>query len=361
MSHLKILIAPLDWGLGHATRCIPIIRELIRRGCFVELAGSGNSGKLLQQEFPSLTYHEIPGYGITYPKTGRSFILKMIFQIPTILSSVRREHKWIVENHTSHQWNLIISDNRYGCWHLGVRSVFITHQLQILSGFGTFVDGLMLKLHYRMIQKFTHCWVPDIIEKKGLAGILSHPPQLPKNVQYVGPLSRLDPNTKQNDVPQKIVVALSGPEPQRSLLELKLINILSRPEWKKEAFLFLRGLPNASPDPAQADNIQYIHHLNSKAFAETLSSAKIVICRSGYSSVMDLVRLQKKAVLIPTPGQTEQEYLADWLTKRELFMSCHQDDPKMGEIILMCMGSEQPKIQMDFNGFKKALDDLGIQ
>lgn len=359
MAHFKILIAPLDWGLGHATRCIPIIRELIRRRCCVELAGIGSAGKLLRQEFPSLTYHEIPGYGISYPKAGRLFILKIIFQIPRILLIIRREHQWIADNQTSNKWDLIISDNRYGCWHPGIRSIFITHQLQVLSGFGNIVDRLILRLHYRMVRNFTACWVPDQQEEKGLAGILSHPHMLPENVRYIGPLSRLDPNSKKSS--KNIVVALSGPEPQRTILEKKLIHIFNKEEWEKEEIIFLRGLPDASPNPAIAVHIKFIHHLNSDAFAETLSSAKIVICRSGYSSVMDLIRLGKKALLIPTPGQTEQEYLAEWLSKRELFISCRQDDPKLGEIILGSMDSEQADFQMDFNGFKKALDDLGIQ
>jgi uncharacterized protein (TIGR00661 family) len=355
----KILVAPLDWGLGHATRCIPIIREMMQRGCQVEIAGNGNSLRLLQQELPELITYEIPGYKISYPSNSFFFALQILAQVPRILTTVKKEHQWLIEKQKEKNWDLIISDNRYGCWHPGLRSVFITHQLQVLSGCGSFVDRILLKLHYRMIRRFTYCWVPDAEQQYGLAGILSHPPSLPINTQYIGPLSRLDPTTKNEN--QKIVVALSGPEPQRTLLEQKLINIFSRPEWKMEEFIFLRGLPDTSPDPAKVDNIRFIQHLNSKAFAEIISAAKIVICRSGYSSIMDLVRLRKKAVLIPTPGQTEQEYLAEWLRGKKLFSSCPQDDPKMSEIIQRTLTSNSAHLETDFDRFKKALDDLGIQ
>jgi len=355
----KILFAPLDWGMGHATRCIPIIREMLKRGCKIEIAGSGNAGKLLMQEFPSLTHHNIPGYGISYPRNGNFFILKMILQFPKIFLALHKEHSWLLKKQRVRQWDLIISDNRYGFWHPRIQTIIITHQLQVLSGFGSLVDRILLQLHYRMIRRFTYCWVPDAEQKHGLAGILSHPPSLPKNIQYIGPLSRLDPTTKKEN--QKIVVALSGPEPQRTLLEQKLISIFSRQEWKMEEIVFLRGLPYTTPIPGKVDNIRFIQHLNSEAFAETISSAKLVVCRSGYSSVMDLVRLHKQAVLIPTPGQTEQEYLAGWLREKKLFSTCSQDDPKMGEIFQRALTSNLTHLSLDFDQFKKALDDLGIQ
>jgi len=355
----KILVAPLDWGLGHATRCIPIIREMLQRGFQVEIAGNGNSLKLLQQELPELITYEIPGYKISYPSNSFFFVLQILAQVPRILNTVKKEHQWLIEKQKEKNWDLIISDNRYGCWHPDVRSVFITHQLQVLSGFGSLVDRILLQLHYRMIRRFTYCWVPDAEQEHGLAGILSHPPSLPKNIQYIGPLSRLDPTTKKEN--QKIVVALSGPEPQRTLLEQKLISIFSRQEWKMEVIVFLRGLPHTTPIPAKVDNIRFIQHLNSEAFAETISSAKLVVCRSGYSSVMDLVRLHKQAVLIPTPGQTEQEYLAGWLREKKLFSTCSQDDPKMGEIFQRALTSKLSHLSLDFDQFKKALDDLGIQ
>lgn len=359
MSHLKILVAPLDWGLGHATRCIPIINELINRGCLVELAGSGNAGLLLQQEFPNLRYHPLPAYAISYPKKGKGFILKMIRQLPRLLSVISREHQWLLQNQAQEQWDLIISDNRYGLWHPKVRTVFMTHQLRVMSGWGRRFDQVIQILHYRFINRFSICWVPDAEQKPGLAGELSHPKYLPAKTRYVGPLSRLE---NRSGAAKQIIVSLSGPEPQRTLLEEKLLSVFSGSDWEQDQILFLRGLPETAPEmPAQQKQIRLINHLNSDAFASVLADADLVICRSGYSSVMDLVRIGKKALLIPTPGQTEQEYLAHFLADNGFFQACSQDESQLDATIRKAMKDPMNRIEMNFEGYKKALDELGIQ
>lgn len=359
MSRLKILVAPLDWGLGHATRCIPIITELINRGCHVELAGSGNAGRLLQQEFPNLRFHHLPAYAINYPKKGKGFILEMIRQLPRLLSVIRKEHQWLMQNQEQEEWDLIISDNRYGLWHPTVRTVFMTHQLRVMSGWGKGFDRIIQWLHYRFINRFSNCWVPDASHEPGLAGELSHPEYLPAKTRYIGPLSRLENQTGSG---HQIIVSLSGPEPQRTLLEEKLLSVFFGTGWEQDQILFLRGLPDPTPDiSAQQKQIRFINHLKSDSFASVLADADLVICRSGYSSVMDLVRMQKKALLIPTPGQTEQEYLAHWLSSNGFFHACSQDEAQMDVIIRKAMMDPLNRIEMDFEGYKKALDDLGIQ
>ena len=359
MNMPKILVAPLDWGLGHATRCIPIIRELIQRQCRVELGGSGAAAKILQQEFPDLPFHTLPSYNIQYPENGGAFISKIILQIPGILNTIRIEHQWLKEKQHEHHWDLIISDNRYGLWHPKIRTIFITHQLQIISGWGHFIDLLIRQLHYKLIHRFTHCWVPDQEQQPCLAGILSHPSQLPNNARYIGPLSRFNDLEKGNE--SKIVIALSGPEPQRSILEEKLIILFNKPQWSNQQIEFIRGLPNAHTTPTAAYNINFVNHLNSNEFVKMISSASMLICRSGYSSIMDLVRLGKKALLIPTPGQTEQEYLAKWMSEQNLFISCSQDDPNLEHLIGQTLEQPELKINPDFEEYKKALDELGIQ
>ena len=359
MTGRKILVAPLDWGLGHATRCIPIIKELVKRGCQVEIATSGNAGKLLLQEFPSLTHYIIPAYAISYPQRGSLFMLKMILQLPRIFVAIQKEHRWLMEKQQDHQWDLIISDNRYGLWHPAIRSVMITHQLRIMSGWGKTIDQMIKFMHDRMILRFNHCWVPDNPNEPSLAGALSHPYKRPRNTVYIGPLSRLEARSAEE---KKIVVALSGPEPQRTLLENKLIHIFSDKAWDNHEILFLRGIPTASaPATRFPSNLVWINHLNSNAFSTALAEASLVICRSGYSSLMDLIKLQKKAVLIPTPGQTEQEYLAKWMRKKSFFDSCTQDDPQLAEVIKQAFALPNRSIQLDFEGYKKALNDLGIQ
>jgi predicted glycosyltransferase len=355
----KILIAPLDWGLGHATRCTPIISELLNRGCQVEIAASGDAGQLLMQEFPSLVHHALPAYGISYPKKGNQFMLKMILQLPRIFFAIQKEHRWLMDKQQDHQWDCIISDNRYGLWHPATKTIFVIHQLRIMSGWGKTIDGLIQYLHDRMILRFNHCWVPDKQDEPSLAGALSHPHKKPDNLVYIGPLSRLE---KESGEEKKIVVALSGPEPQRTLLENNLIQIFSDKTWESHEILFLRGLPTLPIPPTHhPQNLVFVNHLNSNAFSTAIAEASLVICRSGYSSVMDLVKLQKKAVLIPTPGQTEQEYLAQWLEEKNLFRSCSQDDPLLGEVIKETFSLPNRAIQIDFERYKKALDDLGIQ
>jgi UDP:flavonoid glycosyltransferase YjiC (YdhE family) len=358
MISQKILIAPLDWGLGHATRCIPIIKELLNRGCQVDIAASGDAGKLLLQEFPSLTHHVIPAYGISYPKKGNQFMLRMILQLPRIFFAIQKEHRWLIEKQQDHQWDCIISDNRYGFWHPATKTVFIIHQLRILSGWGKTIDRWIQYLHYKMILRFNHCWVPDSRDEPSLAGALSHPQPKPHNAVYIGPLSRLEARSAEE---KKIVVALSGPEPQRTLLENTLIQIFSDETWESHEILFLRGLPSLPLSPASPSNLVFVNHLNSTSFSTALAEASLVICRSGYSTVMDLIKLQKKAVLIPTPGQTEQEYLAIWLEQKNIFHTCSQDNPKLGEVIKQATSQRNCTIQADFEGYKKALDDLGIQ
>jgi hypothetical protein len=239
-----VLIAPLDWGLGHATRCIPIIKELESQGAHVLIAASGPLQSLLKQEFPHLKFLEIPGYQIRY-KPG--FLLKwaMVFRIPSILKQIRREHAWLALAMQTHKIDAVISDNRYGLYHENLFCVFITHQLFIQSGFarrssakagwsffvgrwrlavGGAIDREILKWNYKFISKFSECWVPDQEESFSVAGKLSHPPFPPPiPLKYIGILSRFKPGEKEV-VTNSLLILISGPEPHRTLFE----NILFR-------------------------------------------------------------------------------------------------------------------------------------
>ena len=178
----------------------------------------------------------------------------------------------------------------------------------IISGFGRMGDGLLRTLLYRWINRFNSCWIPDAAGDINIAGKLSHPLSMPNHYAFIGPLSRL--NEAKPLAGEHLLVLLSGPEPQRTILENKLIDQLSNTD---EAVVFVRGLPSAAPLMKNRGKIQFENHLDANALSEMLSTAKAVICRSGYSSVMDLLKLKKRALLIPTPGQTEQVYLAKHL------------------------------------------------
>lgn len=310
----KILVAPLDWGLGHATRCIPLIRELLALNCNVTIAASGQTRALLEIEFPHLRFINLRGYEVGY---GRKFVLFSITrQIPKILRVIRDEQSWLNNLLREEKFDALISDNRPGLHHPTLQTVYITHQLQIASGLGRWVDRLLFKLHQNYFKKFHEVWVPDVNNAPGLAGKLSHPTKIHESVKYMGPLTRLQKLSDEKIV-FKLLILLSGPEPQRSELERKLLTQLKQ---TTEPVLVVRGLPGEQTElsglPA---HLVIKNHLTAAELGQALNSSSLVICRSGYTSVMDLIGLAKKAVLIPTPGQTEQEYLAKHLEKNAYF------------------------------------------
>jgi uncharacterized protein (TIGR00661 family) len=319
---IKIFVAPLDWGLGHATRCIPIIKTLLQQGVEVVIGATDKIAQLLHSEFPDITIIPLQGYGIKYTKQSRFFMLFMIFQLPKILYSIWKENQQIKKIVVDYQIDAIISDNRLGCFHRGLPSVFITHQLQIITGF-KWLDFLALKANYFFINKFDECWVPDFEVENNIAGQLSHPNKLPDvPVKYLGLLSRF----VLAELPQKnaLTLLVSGPEPQRSIFEKLLVK---QTEALQLPALLIRGLPdNNEPLSTSNKNLVQYNHVNAKDLSLILQESEMIIARTGYSTVMDLITLQKKAILIPTPGQTEQEYLAKKLIERRLFFTVSQQD-----------------------------------
>lgn len=361
---LKVLVAPLDWGLGHATRCVPLVHAMLQMGWKVTLAGEGQSLHVLTQEFPELPVLTLKGYRISYPKKGAFFLPKLLLQIPKLFTTIRLEKKWLEEKQKENQWDIVISDNRYGLSNQHIKCIFITHQLFVISGWGKMIDGIVNKKLHQFIRKFNQCWIPDQEEDGGIAGKLSHPPSLvpcPSTLvlclfKYLGPLSRLTP--KEEIQPDKIVILLSGPEPQRSLLEEK---ILDQIKTMNEKFLVVRGLPNNGAQPANTPTIQFENHLNSEALSAALSNAKLVICRSGYSSIMDLLKFKKRAILIPTPGQTEQLYLGKLLKERNWFFVVHQDNFQLCKAIPECLTSRYVAPTLNFDLHKQVLAELVTQ
>lgn len=316
----RILVVPLDWGLGHATRCIPIIKLLLENNVDVYLAGEGAQKTLLKKEFPLLPFLDVEGYRIRYAKSKFGLISSLLLQIPAILRAIKAEKKWLHEMIAEHQLDAVISDNRYGMYSDTIPSVFITHQLKIKTPFGNWADKILQKKNYRLINRFTECWVPDFKTDNSLAGELSHPKQMPSiPVYYIGILSRFLKSDRQY-VENHVLVLLSGPEPQRTILEEKIIKDISHYRYTAT---IVRGLPAAKQLIPSGTMIRFFNHLPTDELANEIEKASFVICRSGYSSVMDLFTLGKKSILIPTPGQTEQEYLASKLyhDKSAVFIS----------------------------------------
>ncbi len=306
----RVLVAPLDWGLGHATRCIPIIKKLIAQSVDVVVACDGAIKILLQKEFPELTFIHLQGYQITY---GKPFLLGMIRQLSTINNAIIREQNWLQETVEKHKIDAVISDNRYGLYHRSIPTYFITHQLQVKTLAGKVIDRLVHERLYKYINRFSECWVPDYLDKiNNLAGELSHPVKMPAiPCRYIGPLSRFNKTNKSanNTVP---LVLLSGPEPHRTIFEKKII---AQQKKFRISITLVRGLP-ASTEKLNADGLTAHNYLDAEALQDAISNSSVVIARSGYSTIMDLVRMQKKMILAPTPGQGEQEYLAKHISKK---------------------------------------------
>jgi uncharacterized protein (TIGR00661 family) len=306
----RILVAPLDWGLGHATRCIPVIRTLLTTGAEVLLAGEGKVETLLRTEFPELVFLNLPGYRIRYAKSALGTFTALVQQLPKLLRAITFETAWLEANVAEHRINAVISDNRYGLYHSKIPSVFMTHQLLVKTPLRR-TDAMLQTQIYRYINRFTACWVPDEAEAPGFAGALSHPAKKPAiPVTYIGPLSRF--TSREPVLDYYPLVLLSGPEPQRTLLEEK---ILQQAQLFKNPMLVVRGLPGHTGLPQVPYHVTITNHLPTATLQQAIESAQFVISRCGYSTVMDMMTLQKKCIFIPTPAQTEQLYLAQHLMK----------------------------------------------
>ncbi|WP_411767238.1 glycosyltransferase [Winogradskyella sp. A3E31] len=314
----RILVAPLHWGLGHATRCIPIINALMQHQFEVVLASDGAALSLLRKEFPKLEAFELPSYNISYSKKGTQFKSKLIRSAPHILKTIKKEKKVISDYLEKNRLDGIISDNRFGIRHSSIPSVFITHQLKVLSGSTTW---LSTKLNQKMISKFDECWVPDHPNEPSLSGILGHSKNVDIPIKYVGPLSRFQKKASKSKY--KLMVVLSGPEPQRSMLE----NILTKQLMDyKDKIVFIKGVVDDKQDIKTLENITFYNYMTSDELEYTMNASELILSRSGYTTVMDLDKLQKKAFFIPTPGQFEQEYLAKRLSEQKIAPFCKQDE-----------------------------------
>jgi len=317
----KVLVAPLDWGLGHATRDISIIRALIANGYEVVIGAEGAQANLLQTEFPALQILPLIGYHVRYSKSKWGFLLKILMQIPHLARIIKAENHWLNSIIDEQHIDLVISDNRFGLHSKKIPCIFITHQLTVKAPFA-WLEKMMQSVNYSYINQFNCCWVPDVAGDENAAGILSHPVKLPNiKVKYLGLLSRfhLQAEKKQYDY----CILLSGPEPQRTLLEEKLMAGVASINGK---ILLVRGKPGSSEVLKVPENVEVRNHLPGAELQKAVLQSEYIVCRGGYTSLMELLSLKKKMLLIPTPGQTEQEYLAKKLMESNCCLSITQDE-----------------------------------
>jgi len=337
---MKILICPLDWGLGHAARCVPVIRELRKRGHEVVLAGYGRSKDFLKGEFPELEWRDFRGSSLRYP-LGKSFYFFYAAKLPGFLWHTAREHrrlgKWVL----SHRFGMVISDSRLGLFTRLCPSVLITHQLFLkcpqleFAGFawGRWLETAVYAVFRLFFRRFDQIWVPDYASLPDLSGELSHRKTRLKNVRFIGPLCRFRADSWPEGSPPAIrcLALVSGPEPQRSIFEAKVRSVLSDVPGRRVIVL---GKPDAlrsgktapSPGDLKENGLFVYPHADEETLARLIRKADLILTRPGYTTVMELAGLSaRRMVFVPTPGQLEQTYLARYLERRGIAPWRNQD------------------------------------
>ena len=320
----KVLIAPLNWGLGHASRCIPIINHFIKEKCDIIIASDGEASLLLRKEFPNLIHEDLPSYDISYPNT-KNIIWHLASMSKKIIGNVDKENTFLKELNQKHNFDIIISDNRPGVYLKNVYSIYITHQTNIQA---KSFSSIANKVHNYYMKRFDEIWIPDFEGENSLAGDLSIYKGQIKH-KYIGPISRFAASNNYPE-PNRLLFILSGPEPQRSILEeLILMNISDL----TEEVILVRGVVEKQHSVKRRHNLTIYNYLTSEDLENEIAIASLVVCRSGYSSIMDLHKMAKKAFFIPTPGQTEQEYLAKYLKDKGIANYIRQNNLNLSKIL----------------------------
>lgn len=316
---MKILIAPLNWGLGHATRCIPLIRHYLAAGNEVVLGGDGESIALLRHRFPQLRIIDLPSLELRYTDNAqqRGFYLRAI---PALIRFTLADYYYLRQQLAIEHFDMVISDNRFGLFSRDTKCVYITHQLYVqLPKRLKIFQPLARALHACIYKRYNEVWVPDYADPTcNLAGALAHGGRFDRYAKYIGPLSRF--RNRESEFGNRnsgyaILAILSGLEPQRTLFEQELI---TRFKDSAQPVLIVRGKIGGPATATQIGAVTLVPHMGDEQLVPLMQQAKKIIVRSGYSTIMDLAVLGMlhKAEFHPTPGQSEQEYLAQILMHR---------------------------------------------
>jgi len=320
LSIMRVLICPLDWGMGHTARMIPVAVQLIGEGHHVTFGGSKRQIALIRSDLPQASTLHFPGFTTTYSRFFPMWF-STIFRAPALFISIIREHRSLKEILKAGIFDQVISDNRMGLWNKGVKTVYVTHMIRIpMPRLLKFLEPMGVLIHRLFINRFDECWIPDLPAEGNLSGRLSHDVRLPSNARYIGVLSKYSIlNDSEGVMPESLttildgpwsVLILSGPEPGRGMLRKKITDTWSR---RDELLVILEGNPAADSGITSNGSIISVPHLPPAAMAALIKGSREIISRSGYTTIMELAslgRLDNRATLIPTPGQTEQEYLA---------------------------------------------------
>lgn len=319
---MVVFVSALDWGLGHATRILPIIHKYHSANNKVIIGASARQAVIYQEFFPDI---EILSFNSFSPKYAarKDQLWQAFLSIPKFAFSILIEHHQLKKIVKEYKVDLVISDNRYGLFSSKARSIFVGHQITIkLPASISWLKGIVNLINLGLINRFDECWIPDVEGPESLSGDLSRASQKLKiPIKYMGIQSRfsLVKATQLEEVPD-LLVLISGPEKQRTVFEDLMIQALQKRD-ESLRYLIVRGLPENKGNMLPNS----INHGNSETLKALIQQSKYIICRSGYSTLMDLKYLQRSALLVPTPGQTEQEYLADLHSKNGSFKMIRQE------------------------------------
>lgn len=330
-SKYNVLVCPLDWGLGHVSRIIPILNRLLQNNCKLYISCSRSQFLFLQQE--NIPFEWIPCSSPEIKYKARTLnAFDLLALVPRIYAGIVRDRKHIKQWIKKYNIHLIISDSRFGCYHKKIPSVVITHQINMkLPPSVSFFEPILSWHIKKRIRKFRYCWVPDIPSFPNFAGDLSLNHNL--SVQYIGILSRFEkaaPSLQATQYEYEALGIISGPEPQRSIFAQLLLSQMKQLPFRCGLVM---GKPDYSKTPVQDNNVTIFPFASSTELYQLILSSKYIVARAGYSTIMDLIALQRTAILVPTPGQTEQEYLANYYQTRKTFVVSTQENLKLDKAL----------------------------
>jgi uncharacterized protein (TIGR00661 family) len=323
---MKILFGVFDWGLGHATRDIPIIEELLKRGDKVDIISTGRALKLLKSYLKNkCRYFDVRS--VYSPFNDSNFLISFITSIPRMIISLKQARKETEKIIEKNKYDKVISDCRYDVYDRKENSILINHQLSFKS---PILESIVARILAMMMNHFGTIAVPDYNSRK-LSGELGKNKYYSGKVCYIGILSRLKKRKLKQDI--DYFISMSGPEPQRTILENKILGQISSFKGK----IVIAGGNLEINKKTSRKNLKFFSFLDKNQQEEMMNRAKFIITRSGYSTLLELAELEKKkALLIPFPKQTEQEYVADLYEKEKLFHHVHQDKLDLKKDIENC-------------------------
>ncbi len=337
---MRIAFGVCSWGLGHATRTLPIIRRFIEEGDEVTVVSHGGALALLRNELDGgARFHDLEDYLPPTTITPKLLALDTFVSIPQYLGAMKREHDFVEKMLNGEKVDTIFSDNRFGFYSIKVPSFFMTHQLRIMNPIRSrFLESATERVALWLHKRLAGLIVPDF-ETDGLSGRLAHGLSVidEREVHYIGALSDFERRAGEENI--DVFASISGPEPQRAIFQELVLKQLKGFDGRAVVSL------GKKEEPRIEGGIEIRGLLAKHEREDLLNRSKVIISRSGYSTIMDLSALGRRSLLVPTPGQTEQEYLAEYHMDRGSFLCVPEHDLDIADQIGEVASWEPPKLQ----------------